>query len=92
MAIVLFVVFIGAYFLRRRAWPILLASSMWALYAFWERHCMVQQSNIRVDLLLIAPVLYAVTIGGLLFGFFPRGPESSTPDVSPLKKILRGQK
>ena len=75
MATVLFVVFIGAYFLRRRAWPILLASVVWALYVLWERHCMAQQYNIRVDLLVIAPVLYTITAGGLLVGFYPRKPK-----------------
>ncbi len=40
------------------------------LFAIWEIFCMAQRSNIRVDLLLIIPFLFSVTIMGLASVFF----------------------
>lgn len=52
-----------------RDWPVLVPAIIWALFAIWEWYCKEQQYNIRVDLLLIYPVLIIVSIGGLLLSF-----------------------
>jgi hypothetical protein len=48
-----------------RSWPLLIPAIAWILFAIWERHCTIKESNIRVDLLLIYPVLIVVSIFGI---------------------------
>ena len=58
-------------FLQRHiAWPLVAAGCAWILFAVWERYCMIQRYDIRVDLLVIWPGLLIFTIGALLLGFF----------------------
>ena len=47
---------------RVRVRPILIAAIAWALYSAWEYHCKIQRYNIRVDLLLIYPLLVIVSL------------------------------
>lgn len=73
VAVVLAIVAGLLFFARRRAaWPITIAATMWALFAPWEWYCTVQRYNIRVDLLLIAPVLLVFTVGGAISAFLPK--------------------
>ena len=55
---------------RRGAWLLLSAAILWALYAAYETY-MLQWSKtvvapIRVDLLLLTPILYAAVVAGLV--------------------------
>lgn len=49
---------------KRIAWAPLVAGVAWACYAGWESHCVEMRYNIRVDLLLVYPLLVAFTIIG----------------------------
>lgn len=53
---------------RRSARPLLWASLAWGLYAAWEALVQLRtpEANIRVDLLLIWPLLAALTLVGLI--------------------------
>ena len=51
---------------RRLSWPSIAAGLCWLLFAAWERYCVVQGYDIRVDLVLIWPVLLSVTLWGVL--------------------------
>ena len=50
--------------LRRVAWPPFAVAAAWLAYAEWEQYCASQRWNIRIDLLLVAPVLAVLTIWG----------------------------
>ena len=52
-----------------RAWPFLVAAIAWAVLVPWEYYCKVQEANIRVDLLLIWPLLLIITGWSLIAGF-----------------------
>ena len=47
-------------------WILGLAVLLWALYSCWETFLVDPQANIRVDLVVIFPVLLIVTIIGLV--------------------------
>jgi len=69
-------VFGGLYLIRRRA-PILVASCCWALYAVLEtlnkaRITCSGECNIRVDLLVLYPLLWIVSIVALVLLFIPK--------------------
>lgn len=53
---------------RRSARPLLWSSAGWGLYAAWEALVQLRTpgANIRVDLLLIWPLLGALTLYGLI--------------------------
>ncbi|WP_259739532.1 hypothetical protein [Synechococcus sp. CS-205] len=53
---------------RRSARPLLWASLAWGMYAAWEALVQLRtpEANIRVDLLLIWPLLGALTLYGLI--------------------------
>ena len=68
---VFFLSFLCAYLRNRkyvqlRHWLLLVCAIMWGLFAAWESHCVAMEYNIRVDLLLICPIL----IGLSLFSVF----------------------
>ncbi len=77
LAALFFVASIGSSVAERRAWPTAFAGAGWALYAMWELHCKKQGYNIRIDLILIAPVLFVLTGWGLISLVQPRKAESS---------------
>ena len=54
----------------RSARPLLWASLAWGLYAAWEALVQLRttEANIRVDLLLIWPLLAALTLFALISG------------------------
>lgn len=66
---------LGGYLLRRfgqqqpspRTLPLLIAAGAWALYAAWEWLVLIRtpEANIRVDLLLILPVVALLTLWAL---------------------------
>ena len=58
----------------RWSWPPLWAAGLWAAFAAWEGLILVQTSeaNIRVDLLLIYPVLLFTTLWALWSGLRSR--------------------
>ncbi|MBN2457454.1 MAG: hypothetical protein JXB29_13130 [Sedimentisphaerales bacterium] len=47
---------------------LLISGISWALFALWEFYCEAKQYNIRVDLLLIYPVLMSISIFSVLAG------------------------
>ena len=53
------------------AWWLLVAAAGWVLYAAWEWLVMTRtpEANIRVDLLLIWPVLLALSVWGIFKAF-----------------------
>ena len=46
--------------------PLLYPSICWTLFVPWEAYCKIQEYNIRVDLLLIYPLLMGATIAGIV--------------------------
>jgi CDP-diglyceride synthetase len=50
------------------SWPLLWTAGLWVAFAIWEWSILVQEANIRVDLILIYPILLGVTIWGLWAG------------------------
>lgn len=77
MAVVLVVLAVGArYSHGRMPRATIVAAVLWALFAPWEWYCAVQRYNIRVDLMLIAPVLLVFTVGGIIALFIPPKPKS----------------
>jgi hypothetical protein len=75
----LFVVAAALLTLRRRkfAWPLIIAGVAWGLFAAWERHCVRMGYDIRVDLMLLYPLLAAITLFGLA-GVFVSDPRQFT--------------
>ena len=70
---VLFLSFFALLVLRRfRSWPLLIPACGWGLFAIWEAYCEAQGYNIRVDLLLVYPVLVVITLWGAATAFRPR--------------------
>jgi hypothetical protein len=54
---------------RFRGLPVrgpVIASVTWALAAVWEYYCQAEHYNIRVDILLLYPALFAVTLTAVL--------------------------
>jgi hypothetical protein len=51
---------------RFRAWTVLVAAVVWGLFVLWE--WAARGSNIRIDALLIYPLLVALTLWGLIAG------------------------
>jgi len=80
VAILLLVVSICFSTAQRRAWPTIIAGAGWAVFAMWEWYCKSRGYNIRIDLLVIAPVLYALTAWGLLSMFWRRNAVSTDCD------------
>ena len=71
---VFFVSYFGLRIFRRKVssvqnWPLLIPAVIWGSFAIWEWYCKAQRYNIRVDLLLIYPVLITVSIAGPLLSF-----------------------
>ena len=50
------------------SWPLLWVASCWTGFAIWEWLVLLQAANIRVDLMLIYPLLLGITIWGLWAG------------------------
>lgn len=63
-------------FRRTWPWPLLWATGFWAAFALWEWVLLSQEADIRVDLLLIYPLLLLVTLWALWSGLRP-GAKSS---------------
>ena len=73
-------IFFGIYFLLRNASaavrprPLLWVALAWALWAAWE-FAVVRfspEADIRVDLLLIVPVVLIASVAGVIAVFWPR--------------------
>jgi hypothetical protein len=76
VATTLLVMFGGLGWARRRwPWPLLGSAGLWAAFAAWEWLILVQtpEANIRVDLLVIYPVLLFTTLWALWAGVRPHG-------------------
>ena len=72
VATVFLVMFLVLGFSRRSwPWPLLWGCGFWSAYAIWEWIILVQEANIRVDLILIYPVLLVVTLWSLWAGLRP---------------------
>jgi len=80
LAALFFVASLGASLAERRARPTAIAGAGWALYALWELFC--KNDNIRVDLLLIVPLLFVLTGWGFISLVQPRNAESTDWDGS----------
>ena len=69
VATVLLIMYLVLGFARRFwSWPLLWTTGVWSAYAIWEWLLLNQGANIRVDLILIYPVLVTVTIWGVWHG------------------------
>ncbi len=67
VALALGLCFLAAALSRAKpAWPLALPAAAWLVYGAWEQHLRGKGYNIRVDLLLIYPVLGAITLAGLV--------------------------
>lgn len=77
--------FFGAYLLahrssrRGRSGWLLLPAVVWALWALWELNIVLfsPEADIRVDLLLIVPLVLAASVIGGVMLFVPRRPPAS---------------
>lgn len=70
VAAILLALFLGLGLNRRRwSWPLLWATGLWIAFAIWE--WMVREADIRVDLLVIYPVLLVATLWSLWAGLYP---------------------
>jgi len=58
--------------LQRRAGPMLITSVGWALLALWEWYCAENRYNIRIDLAVIVPLIFSLTLWGLLSPFLSK--------------------
>jgi uncharacterized membrane protein YidH (DUF202 family) len=55
---------------RRRGGGLMIIGGVaWALLAAWERYCLVQGFDIRVDLMVLGPVMIAISIGMIVVIF-----------------------
>ena len=64
---VFFLGFIGICLLNRKHvqfqhWLLLVCAIIWGVFAIWEANCKAMEYNIRVDLLLIYPVLMSFSV------------------------------
>lgn len=55
---------------RFRAWPLLVAACVWASWVPWEWHASAMKWDIRVDLLVLCPLLLIITCWALLSTFW----------------------
>ena len=56
--------FVGLYFKGKkwlRLWPTFIISATWFGWALWESHCQSMGYNIRVDLLVLVPLVLLLT-------------------------------
>ena len=67
---------------RRPARPTAVAGAAWAMYAMWETYCKKQGYNIRIDFIVIIPVLFVLTGWGLQSVFQRQNTESTAGDDS----------
>jgi hypothetical protein len=70
------ILFVGFFVLRSlcrfQSWPILVPALAWGLFALLEADCKARGANIRLDLLVLCPVLIVVTVLGVIAAFLPR--------------------
>jgi hypothetical protein len=68
IAILVFVAWL--YYVRRQvAWPAVPTAQLWFVFAVWEAYAKAAKWNIRVDLIIVWPVLLAATICGIVWSF-----------------------
>ncbi len=80
LAALFFVASLGSFVAGRRAAPTAIASVGWAMCAIWELFCKNQGYNIRVDLMLVVPLLFVLTGWGFISLFQPQNAESIDGD------------
>jgi hypothetical protein len=51
---------------RRFIWSPLVTAVAWLLFAWMEHYCRVNGMNIRVDLFITLPIMFSVTLYGVL--------------------------
>ncbi len=51
---------------RRVVWSPVVAAVCWLLFAWQEHYCRANGMNIRVDLFVTGPIMFAVTLYGIL--------------------------
>lgn len=76
---------------RIRLWPLMLPLGTWTLYGVWERSLVGKGYNIRVDLLMIYPVLVVSTVVGLVLwirNFRKPAEDTSVPDRPRRSRVL----
>jgi hypothetical protein len=54
---------------RFRSWPLFATAALWGLYALWEWLAFEKRWNIRVDLLLIYPLLFGASVTALVLSY-----------------------
>ncbi len=59
---------------RFRSWPCLAATVVWALYGVWEWYAHTKRWNIRVDLLVLYPMLLMVSVSAALLSYRWKSP------------------
>ena len=78
VAVLFFVAAAGLSLSRKKvAWAPLVTAIGWTIYAAWEQHCLAVRYAIRIDLILLAPFLYALTLFGVA-GLFYSNPRQYT--------------
>jgi hypothetical protein len=73
-------------FSRFRAWPLLVAAIAWGLWVPLEQSVTNQWPipSIRIDLILIEPLLLIVTLWALITSFWLKSPKESLTTKSPM--------
>ncbi|MDI6099536.1 hypothetical protein QLQ12_13110 [Actinoplanes sp. NEAU-A12] len=69
--------------IRPRWWPCAAVAPLWALYALWEASLQGKGYNIRVDLLLIHPVLTLLSVLAVIGVAWPSARRADVPRVEP---------
>lgn len=80
VAVIMFALTFVARARRLRAWPFFVAATAWAAIVPWEYHCKASAADIRIDLLFICPLLFIITAGALISGFFRPRSSGHTDD------------
>ena len=81
-----FLLLVRLYFRKLNPWPLLIPTVAWSLFAVWEMHCMAKGYNIRVDLLLVSPILLLGTLGGIIGVFVRLGKSSVCGSDAPVQE------
>lgn len=69
--------------MRLRSWPCFAVALLWALYALWEAQLQGKGYDIRVDLLLIHPVLTLLSIPAVVSVAWPPAAAPAGPTLPP---------
>lgn len=70
LVLIVYAFFFGIFYFKnrkvRRLWPMLAVACLWFCWGLWENYCQSIGANIRVDIMLLLPFVFGLTIGLIL--------------------------